>query len=436
VIPLVSSRVMRECDARAVAERGVDALVEAAGTAVAAVARQLLGSSYGRRVAVLVGPGLNGADGRVAARRLQERGAKVEVITVARQPREVRGFDLVIDAAFGLGCSRPYDAPVVAGSTIVLAVDLPSGVDADGGQVLGHPLRADVTLALGALKYAHVDGHASTYVGQLQFASLGIVAPKDDAMIEDADLTGFVRRRDDDHKWTHAMSVLAGSPSMPGAAALVCAGALCAGASMVRLESRGKIAKLVQLPPEVVRFLGPGIDQRSRSLVAGPGLGNNASPWLKERLQNLTMGVVLDADALVPEMLELANGRGWIATPHKKEFERLSGVVLDSKRVEAARTLSSASGCVILLKGPTTLIASPNGRVRVVNSGTNALATAGSGDVLSGIIGAALARGHDPLDAAALSAHLHGLAGARLSVYETAAALTTNVTRVLENFVK
>lgn len=426
---------MRECDARAVADRGEAALVEAAGTAVAVTARQLLGSSYGRRIAVLVGPGLNGEDGRVAARQLRKFGAKVETISVADQPRELRGFDLVIDAAFGLGCSRPYNAPLVGSSTIVLAVDLPSGVDADTGMVLGRPLRADVTLALGALKYAHVDGESTNFVGRLLFSHLDIVAPTDEALIEDSDLGDFVRRGDNDHKWNHAVSVLAGSPLMPGAAVLVCEGALSAGASMVHLESHGKIAKLVQLPPEIVRFSGPSIDSRSRCVIAGPGLGENSSLWLQERISDLTMGVVLDADALVPETLALANGRQWIATPHQKEFERLSGTSLGLERLEAVRSLSRSTGCVILLKGPTTIVASPAGQVRVVISGTSALATAGSGDVLSGIIGASVARGHDQITAAALGAHLHGLAGTRLSVYESASHLATNVSKVLERFV-
>src|SRR5580698_10254832 len=139
---------MRDADALAVKAVGTDALVAAAGTAVALEARSMLGSCYGARVAVLVGPGLNGADGRVAAAWLRARGAKVDVIETAHQPKELRGFDLVLDAAYGLGCTRPYVAPTVSGQTLVLAVDLPSGVDADSGAVLGQPLSADVTIAL------------------------------------------------------------------------------------------------------------------------------------------------------------------------------------------------------------------------------------------------------------------------------------------------
>src|ERR1700691_2962542 len=156
MIPLLTASQMREADALAVKARGTDALVAAAGTAVALEAQSMLGSCYGARVAVVAGPGLNGNDGRVAAAWLRSRGAKVDVIETADQPAELRGFALVIDAAFGLGCSRPYRAPNVAGETLVLAVDLPSGVDSDTGALLGQPLTADVTVALGALKPEHV----------------------------------------------------------------------------------------------------------------------------------------------------------------------------------------------------------------------------------------------------------------------------------------
>ena len=156
MIPILSTAAMREADARAVARHGQEALVRRAGTAVALEAQRLLGRCYGSRVAVLVGPGLNGADGRVAAARLAARGCRVDVLAVVDQPSELRDYDLVVDAAYGLGCSRPYVAPRVAQGTPVVAVDLPSGVDADTGSILGEPLRATVTVALGALKPAHL----------------------------------------------------------------------------------------------------------------------------------------------------------------------------------------------------------------------------------------------------------------------------------------
>ncbi len=427
MIPLLTASQMRDADALAVKARGTDALVAAAGTAVALEAQSMLGSCYGSRVAVVVGPGLNGDDGRVAAAWLRSRGAKVDVIDTADQPSQLSGYALVIDAAFGLGCSRPYRAPSVTGATLVLAVDLPSGVDSDTGGLLGQPLSADVTMALGALKPAHVTGPAAELCGQLRFAGLGIVTQFDDGLMEDRDLSALVQREPSDHKWTHAIQVLAGSSLMPGAADLVVRGALAAGASMIRLTSRGDVAELIDLPAEVVRSEDPVLEKRSRCVVAGPGLGADAVEWLRDRLVDVVVPVVLDADGLDRSLIpsDTANAQRWVLTPHEGEFVRLTGEALPENRLEAVRALARDTGCVVLLKGPTTLIADRDGRVRVVRSGTPTLATAGSGDVLSGVIGATIARGHDPLEAAALGAHLHGRAGAALGVYDSASDIPT-----------
>lgn len=436
MIPLVSVEVMRESDRRAVQRHGVDALVRAAGVSVASQAHQMLGSLYGCRVAVLVGPGLNGADGRVAASVLRARGCRVDVITVAQQPRQLPHYELVIDAAFGLGCRRDYDAPRLAAGTRVLAVDLPSGVDADSGRVLGHPLNADVTLALGALKFAHVDGAAAALMGELRFADLGIVCATEHGLMSDDDLLHFVRGDVNDHKWSHAVSVLAGSPLMPGAAVLVCRGALSAGASMVRLDSVAKSSKSGRSAfpvPEVVHVRGALIDPRSRSVVAGPGLGPDSSAWLRERLSTNVAPTVLDADALVPEVIDLAHRAPRVLTPHAGEFKRLTGEAPTVQRIAAVRSLSAQTGSVVLLKGPVTVISSPEGHLRVVTAGTNALASAGSGDVLAGMIAAAMARDHDALEASALCAQLHARAGSTLRTYESSSALPAAVRGVLDS---
>jgi len=433
VIPILATAQMREADALAVKTRGGDALVAAAGNAVALGAQALLGSCYGSRVAVIVGPGLNGADGRVAAAWLRSRGAKVDVIEVASQPKELRGYALVIDAAFGLGCSRPYVAPRVADQALVLAVDLPSGVDADTGALLGSPMPADVTMALGALKPAHVSGPAAALCGQLRFAALGIVEHFDDGLVEDGDLATLISRDSSDHKWTHAIQVLAGSTLMPGAADLVVRGALAAGASMIRLSSRGDVAPLVDLPAEVVRSDEATIEKRSRCVVAGPGLGIDSVDWLRQRLADVAMPVVLDADGLHRSLIDskTSEDQRWVLTPHEGEFARLTGKAIPDDRLEAVRSLARETNCVVLLKGATTLIADRDGRVRVVRSGTPTLATAGSGDVLSGVIGATIARGHDPLEAAALAAHLHGRAGAALPVYASASDIPMAIEEII-----
>jgi ADP-dependent NAD(P)H-hydrate dehydratase / NAD(P)H-hydrate epimerase len=433
VIPILSSNAMRKADAQAVAARGVEALVAAAGTAVALHAKRMLGTCYGRQVAVVVGPGLNGADGSIAATWLITRGAHVDVIEWDHAPRELDGFDLVIDAAFGLGCSRPYVAPPVSSGTLVLAVDLPSGVDADTGALLGEPMRADATVALGAFKPAHFSGPAAELRGELLFAGLGIVSDASDALIEDNDLASLVTYRHGDNKWDHALQAYVGSTLMPGAAELVLRGALAGGASMIRFESRGDVASSVELPPEVVHVNEPEVDRRCRAVVAGPGLGADASSWLRDRLHDAPCPVVLDADGLDRKLIDDLSPRNgsWVLTPHEGEFVRLTGGPLGANRFDDVRALAQATGCVVLLKGPTTVIAAPSGTLRVVTSGTSALATAGTGDVLSGLIGAAIARGHDPLDAAALSAHLHGGAGSHLSPYSSASDVVSEVRRLI-----
>jgi NAD(P)H-hydrate epimerase len=438
VIPILTGNAMRDADAHAVATRGSQTLVNLAGTAVALEAKQILGSCYGARVAVVVGPGLNGADGRVAAAWLASRGSHVDVIDVQRQPDELRGYNLVIDAAFGLGCTRPYAAPRATPDTPVLAVDLPSGVDADSGEILGSPSRATVTLALGALKPAHLNGASTAYVGELRFASLDIVESFEDGLLEDSDLNALINISANDHKWTHAIQAFVGSPPMPGAAALVLRGALAGGASMVRLTSNGEVAGRVELPPEVVHDSEGSLDERCRAVIAGPGLGSSAPSWLRDRLVDVKVPVVLDADGLDRELIAQRTNQDepWILTPHDGEFARLTGDRVPENRFEAVRRLARDTNCVVLLKGPITVLSSPTGTLRVVNSGTSSLATAGSGDVLAGLIAATIARGHDPLTAGALAAHLHGRAGAQLPPYAGASAIPPAISTILSRLAR
>lgn len=433
MIPILTSEQMRIDDAKAVARRGTEALVRAAGTAVAFEATRMLSGAYGRRIAVIAGPGLNGADGRVAGSWLRDRGAHVDIINVADQPASLRGYDLLIDAAFGLGCTRAYVAPALNPSTKVLAVDLPSGVDANSGDLLGSPPRADVTVALGALKFAHVTGVAATIMGELRFAGLDIVSEFSDGLVEDSDLDDYVKGAPNDHKWSHAITAMCGSEMMPGAAHLVVRGALAGGASMVRLATRGDLGGRAGIAPEVVLTYDVDVDARCRAVVAGPGLGRGSTRWLIERLKTVKVPVVLDADALTRKVLATRPPDAkWIVTPHEGEFARLRREHAYENRIDAVRSLARDTGCVVLLKGPTTVLADPEGTLRVVRSGTAALATAGSGDVLAGLIAGAIARGHSVLDAGALSAHLHGLAGRRLGTYSTTATLSGAIGAILD----
>ncbi len=429
MIPIATLAQMRDADATAVAARGQDALVNDAGTAVGLCAQRLLGSCRARRVAVIVGPGLNGADGRVAARWLVARGALVDVVSFDDAPHHLGGYDLVVDAVLGTGASRPYVAPSLEPGTLVLAVDLPSGVDTDTGALVGAPLPASATVALGALKPAHFIGPSASLVGDLHFASLGIAVRTDAALIVDEDLDQFLAYDENDHKWVHAVTALVGSTLMPGAAELVTRGALAGGASMIRLASRGEVSSQVSIPPEVVHAQEVSVDPRSKAAVAGPGLGPDAPAWLHEALTHAPCPVVLDADGLDRAFIdEHARGEAlWVLTPHEGEFERVNGRAAGDDRFGDVRRLAATTGCVVLLKGPRTVIAHPDGALRVVTSGTAALATAGSGDVLAGLIAATIARGHEPFAAAALAAHLHGRAGAGLAPYATALEVVNSI---------
>jgi ADP-dependent NAD(P)H-hydrate dehydratase / NAD(P)H-hydrate epimerase len=429
MIPILSLSEMRAADAKAVAHRGQDALVQDAGTSVALVAQRLLRHCYARRVCVIAGPGFNGADGRVAARWLTSRGALVHVLPFNDTPGLLEGYDLVVDAAFGTGASRPYVAPKVSSETAVLAVDLPSGVDTDTGALLGEPMKATATIALGAYKPAHFSGPSAEIVGELYFAGLGIVAFGEDGLIEDDDLAHLIMFNADDHKWGHALQAFVGSTLMPGAAELVLRGALAGGASMIRLVSRGDVASEVRVPPEVVHVQDLKVDPRCKAVVAGPGLGPGGPAWLREGLSSATCPVVLDADGLDRDFIdELSPKDGsWVLTPHAGEFERLSGHPVGDDRFGDVRELAKVTGCVVLLKGPRTVIAHPDGALRVVTAGTASLATAGTGDILSGLIAATIARGHDPFEAAALAAHIHGRAGATIAPYASASEVATAI---------
>jgi hydroxyethylthiazole kinase-like uncharacterized protein yjeF len=198
---------------------------------------------------------------------------------------------------------------------------------------------------------------------------------------------------------------------------------------MIRLVSRGDVASQVRVPPEVVHVKEQALDPRCRAVVAGPGLGKDAPAWLREGLSSARCPVVLDADGLDRAFIDdvAPHDGSWVLTPHAGEFERLTGHPVGPDRIDDVRSLARATGCVVLLKGPRTVVADPNGALRVVTSGTVSLATAGSGDVLAGLIGATIARGHSPFEAAALAAHLHGRAGAALPPYATASEVATSI---------
>lgn len=452
--PVLTVEEMRAADAAAMRTVTHEALVARAGLAAALAATRLLGRVYGSRVVAVCGPGANGEDGRVAARHLAARGARVEVLDLKELGPRLEGCDLVVDAAFGTGLSRPWEAPEVDPGTPVLAVDVPSGVDPDTGSVAGRSLPAVATVAMGGLKRGHLVGQGAVLCGDVEVAPLGIDARgAAAALVEDADLSSIAPLERDGHKWRRALVVVAGSPSMLGAPSLVCDAALCAQAGMVLwCGPEVPTTQAAPVPVEVVRIdaatelVAPTLEamRRARAAVLGPGLGRDEgiAAMLNELVERSDVPIVLDADALhlvAPEALHARQSRGAapvVLTPHDGEYAALMGAAPGPDRFAAARAAAERTGCTVLLKGPTTVVATaspPDGVAPLLCVRAPAdLATPGTGDVLAGVVGALLARGTPAHLAAALGAHLHAAAARALGARCRAGALPGAVAAVLE----
>ena len=315
----------------------------------------------------------------------------------------------------------------------MLAIDVPSGVDADTGEAPGNAVRADRTVTFAALKPGLLQGDGPGLSGIVEVADIGIAFPTSRALVmEDADVAALLPPRPRlTNKWTNAVGVAAGSAGMEGAAILCTRGAMAAGAGMIRLGSPGDPS--ARWPTEAVRMRLPAegwagafleATAKCKAVVIGPGLGTGdaVAEEVRSVLAAVPVPLVIDADALTA-LGDLAAARTLldkreapsILTPHDGEYARLAGAAPGADRLDAARRLAASTGAVVLLKGPLTAVADPAGAASVPDvllsaAGSPALATAGSGDVLSGIIGAFCARGLGALEAAALGAHVHGRA--------------------------
>jgi ADP-dependent NAD(P)H-hydrate dehydratase / NAD(P)H-hydrate epimerase len=425
VIPILTPDEMAAADAASPVP--VEVLIGRAGAAVAHEALDLLGGAYGRRVVVLAGTGNNGADGRAAAVRLRQRGVRVQVVDAVDAPARLPDADLVIDAAYGTGFRGEHTAPEV-GDAPVLAVDIPSGIDGSTGEERGRALPAARTVTFAALKPGLVLEPGRSVSGPVVVADIGldIGIPNAGAVVAEDVRAWLVPRASTSHKWTASVLVVAGSTGMTGAAHLAAAAAQRAGAGMVRLGSPG-VADDPRRPIEAVGLALPGAGwtevvleaaPRFRALVIGPGLGTGAptDTAIRDTVARAALPTVVDGDALTAlgrDVAAVVAGRSepTVLTPHDGELERLTGSRPGPDRLATARGLAEHTGAVILSKGPSTIVAAPDGRVAVVTAGDERLATAGTGDVLSGIIGALLARGLPPFDAAAAGAWLHARAG-------------------------
>jgi hydroxyethylthiazole kinase-like uncharacterized protein yjeF len=435
VRPVLTREEMRAADAAALAEVSHETLVRRAGNAVARRALDMLGGAYGRRVVVVAGKGSNGADGRVAAAVLARRGARVEVLEASGVPPLLPRCDLVIDGAYGTGFRGTYEGPEAPEGALVLAIDIPSGVDADTGEAGPGSVQADRTVTFAAAKPGLLQGSGPTLSGPVEVVDIGIgfPSPPQAMVMEDADIVALLpRRARDGNKWVHAVGVAAGSPGMEGSAILCTRGAMAAGAGMIRLGSPGDPTaawptEAVRMHLPATRWAGAFLEAttKCKAVVLGPGLGTSdeAAEEIRAVIASVPVPLVIDADALTAlsrtagarELLGKRSAPS-ILTPHDGEYARLAGAPPGGDRLAAARSLAAATGAIVLLKGALTAVAAPGGGapdVLLAAAGVPALATAGSGDVLSGIIGAFCARGLEAHEAAALGAHVHGRAAAR-----------------------
>jgi len=417
VIPILTPAEMKAVDADAPEPIGV--LIGRAGAAVARAAVDLLDGTYGRRVVVLAGPGNNGADGRDAARRLERRGARCEVLDARATPPRLPRCDLVIDAAYGTGFHGSWQPPDVR-DVPVLAVDIPSGVDGLTGRADGHVLAADRTVTFAALKPGLLFAEGAEHAGEIEVVDIGLDVSRATAwLVDDGDVADWLPERPADaHKYHAAVWLVAGSPGMTGAARLAATAAMRAGSGYVRLSSPG--GDVPDAPVEVVRTALPatgwarqvGRDlERFRAVAVGPGLGRGSDADVFELVQHCPLPIVVDGDGLTALGHKLDGlGEATVLTPHDGEYERLTGRRPGNDRIAAARDLAVASSAVAVLKGEAMVVAAPDGEVLIAASGDQRLATAGAGDVLTGITVSLLAQGVDPFRAAGAAAHLLGRA--------------------------
>jgi NAD(P)H-hydrate epimerase len=441
---------MGQADRRAIAAGTPEAvLVARAGAAVARVAIELLGGTYGRRVVVVAGKGNNGADARVAADRLRARGIGVDEfaleagIDAATVRRACARADFAIDGMFGTGFRGALadDAALVASefnALTTLAIDIPSGVDGATGEVHGAAVRADVTVSFAALKPGLLFEPGRAHAGAVRVADIGIDVTRSLVQLHVLDVGDLVlpQRAADSHKWSAGALIVGGSTGMTGAPIMTSHAAARSGAGMVVCGLPGADAAARASTSEIVTRALPAtadgaLDRTAGAVVCkdadrfaaialGPGLGRDerTQAAITEIVAECATPLVVDADALNALAVDLAPLRRRraaglplaILTPHAGEYARLAGAPVGADRVAAARALADRTESIVLLKGPGTVIAAPGGDAIVNRTDSAALATAGTGDVLTGIIAGLLAAGADPFAAAATGAFVHGRA--------------------------
>ena len=410
--------------------------------AVADLLRTRTGGTAGRRVTLLVGAGNNGGDALWAGAFLRRRSVAVTAVLLNPDRAHAEGLaalrraggrvsptlddpDVVVDGIVGLqarGALRPAAAALVERVDVpIVAVDLPSGVDPNTGVVDGPAVRADLTVTFGARKPVHVLNAA--HCGEVRLVDIGLRPPDPDLVVLEPDDVGYAWRipGPSDDKYTQGVTgIAAGSATYPGAAVLSCGAAVLATSGMVRYA--GYAADVVRGRwPELVATGTVEDAGRVQAWVVGPGLGTGqAGRHILEAVLSQSVPTCVDADGITllastPALWDARDPDAPVVlTPHDREFARIAeplGITLGADRVAAARALSKRLNSVVLLKGNATVVAAPDGRTLVNPARSSWLATAGSGDVLTGLIGALLATGLDPWLAAGCAAWVHVRAG-------------------------
>ncbi|MFD3626652.1 NAD(P)H-hydrate epimerase [Streptomyces sp. DSM 116494] len=458
-----SVETVRAAERELMARLPEGALMRRAAAGLAAACADVLGRVYGSRVVLLVGSGDNGGDALHAGARLARRGAGVSAVLLAPERAHPGGLaalrraggrvvgtdgaeeligrsDLVVDGIVGIGGTgglRPDAVPLAEAAerarAAVVAVDLPSGVDADTGEVRGRALRADLTVTFGTHKPGLLIDPAREYAGAVRLVDIGLTLPDEPEVeaLQHADVARLlpVPAAESDKYRRGVVGIAAGSARYPGAAVLAVAGALRGGAGAVRYVGPAAQAVIARFPETLVSDRGPKHAGRVQAWVVGPGAGDDAATVAEVLAADVP--VLIDADGLRLAEASAVRGRRapTLMTPHAGEAAALLGVErgeVEGGRLDAVRELAGRYGAAVLLKGSTTLVVGAGagagagaragvggggGPVRVNPTGTSWLATAGSGDVLSGLGGSLLAAGLSAVDAGSAAAYLHGLAG-------------------------
>lgn len=481
---IATAQQIRNIDRRAVRDFGISGpvLMENAAAGTMSEMERFFDGLAGRRVAIICGKGNNGGDGLALARRLSIRGIAVRVALLASfvalkgearanlftlrkmdvelaQNASVRTLsdmvawsDIVVDAMLGVGLSSPLKGAyafaveqINASGKPVVAVDIPTGIHADTGEVMGTAVRAELTVTMAALKRGLVLYPGATYAGEVRVVDIGIPAE----VIDKEKITaGFLtsatagallhERARDAHKGSFGhLLVVAGSPGKTGAAILAARGALRSGAGLVSVATPHSLVPIVQAQlaeamcvpsaESIDGALGTGSDTEllkiaggMNAAIIGPGLSTQYETFqvVRNLIQRLTIPMVLDADglnALVGFLDTLKKAKAPVVmTPHPGEMARLLGVSstdVQKDRVGCATAFAKKYKVTLALKGAGTVIATPDGRVFINSTGNPGMATGGMGDALTGMIGSLLAQGYTSSQAACLGVYLHGLAG-------------------------